>query len=292
MIRRLTPSPTETLTTTTSQAPAYLIGLRPRSLQDRILESLQENDLPLVGEGLDARIIQRLVTEHPNARTELIHLSIANYERKDTQSAEALLNYILSRLQDEELLGLVGLAKATVIDDSIIVNILNLMRLTALRDPLKFLNILDNSISGIVSLREFITAVDNTTGSALRRLIDLSTQPVSPGLIEAIEAREAEERERIEKKAIDIEARSLDRIDEILTQSNTQQLLINTGIGLGVTGLVWAGYRYGLWETIVSSFSDPGPRPLQARDQTFLESMKILLAGTSGFLLKKGLLRR
>ena len=294
MLRRLTPSPTDNTTTSLTSITGpnqYLIGLRPRSVQDQIVESLEHNELPLVGTGLDARIIQRLTSENPSTREELVGLSLANYRTHTTP--EALLNYILRRVQDDELTALIEVLEKISIDNSVLGELLNLMRLTKSRDPIPFLSLLERSAFGFHHLRQFLQGVDLSTSNTLQRLITLSTQTVSPGLIEAVEANELAERQRIEQRAIDIEETAVERINRIIENSNIRTFIYNTSVGAGVTGLLYVGYRAGLWDVVINYLSTTSAnRPLQQQDQTFLDSMKILLAGTSGFLLKRGLFRR
>lgn len=293
-MRRLTPSPTELTNNQT-----FLVGLRPRELRDRILESLRLNDLPLVmntsvGEALDFQLLQRLLNENPRIRSELIKLSLASYEAgaNAVEEAETLLNFIFSRLHLEELLAIQDLLKTNIIDDSVVGHVINLIRLTGINEPLKFITILENSLNGTLNLRRFMGHLDTTTQLNLVRLDDLEAKKVPQDILDTINDKELQGLAALDEKASAIELRQLERIDQIVLNANLQRVLMNTGITFGVSGLIWASYRFGLWDSVVSNLNTNRPRPINNEEHTMLENFKLFMAGTTGFLLKKGLLRR
>jgi len=298
-IRRLTPSPPFSDTETPS---SYLVSLRPRDLQDQILERLRLNDLPLVavGQSLDFQIIQRLLTENSRVKADLIGLSLASYRHREASSfrgAETLLNYLLSKLNETELLALQNILKAEIIDDTVISNLINLIRLTGVSDPLKFVELLDNSIRGTNSLRTFIGTVENSTQGSVLKLELLGQQEVSAETIKAINEQEAQGLLEINARAAEIEAGRFGEVDRIKTKqvADVQRILFNTSITFGVSGLVWVGYRFGFWESVVTLLV---PQSLQQDNTNNLEKTGVLgnlqlgLAGLTGFFVKKGLLRR
>lgn len=294
-MRRLTPSPTEL-----SDNQTYLLGLRPREIRDRILESLRLNDLPLVtqtpaGEALDFQILQRLLSENSRIQDELVKLSLASYTAaSDVQALEAenLLNFILSRLTPQELLSIQDLLKTNIVDDSVIGHLINLIRLTGLTDPLKFIVLLENSLQGTLNLRRFLGSLDSSTQASLVNFNDLKAQEVNSEILNAINHKESQGLMELEEKASTIETNRLEQVDQIVNRANMQRILMNTGITFGVSGLIWASYRFGIWDSLLSGLTPNRPRPLTESETGVFENMKLFLAGTTGFLLKKGLFRR
>jgi hypothetical protein len=291
-MRRLTPSPTEL-----AENQNYLIGLRPRELRDRILENLRLNDLPLVvqtpaGEVLDCQILQRIISENAQARNELVRLSLASYTSNSQREAETLLNFVFSRLTSSEMLAIQNLLKENIIDDSVIGNLINLIRLTGINDPLKFISLVENSFQGTLSLRQFLGTLENSTQTSLGTIQNLKVQEVNPEILDAINQKESQALIELDERAAAIESNRLSQIEQIVSRADTQRILFNTGVTFGISGLVWASYRFGFWETIISGVSSQRPRPFSENETSFFENLKYLFAGTSGFLLKKMMLRR
>lgn len=291
-MRRLTPSPTEL-----AENETYLIGLRPRELRDRILENLRLNDLPLVvqtpaGEVLDFQILQRIISENAQARNELVRLSLASYNSTSLREAETLLNFVFSRLTSSEMLAIQNLLKTGIIDDSVIGNLINLIRLTGINDPLKFVSLLENSFQGTLSLRQFLGTLENSTQTSLDTIQILKAQEVNPEILDAINQKESQALLELDEKASTIEANRLNQVEQMISRADTQRILFNTGVTFGVSGLIWASYRFGFWENLISTVTAQRPRPLAENEASLFENMKLFLAGTTGFLLKKGLFRR
>jgi len=298
-MRRLTPSPTEL-----AENQTYLIGLRPRDLRDRILESLRLNELSLVvqtpaGEALDFQILQRLISENSRIKDELVRLSLASYNARNlenggsrTLEAETLLNFIFSRLSSQEILSFQELLKTNIIDDTVIGNVINLIRLTGINDPLVFISVLENTLQGTLNLRHFLGTIDLSTQTSLLGLEDLKVREVDKDLLEAINQKESQGLMELEEKASNIETTRLERVDQIVQNANLQRVLMNTGITFGVSGLIWASYRWGVWDSLFSNVISHRPQPMSETETGFFENMKMFMAGTTGFLLKKGLFRR
>ena len=293
--RRLTPSPTET-----NENSSFLVSLRPRDLQDQILDTLRSNDLPLVNlplgglsQSLDFQIIQRLIFENARIKLDLINLSLACYNSRQTNSlrgAETLLNYLLSKLNEKELEALKSLLKQDLIDDTFLSQIINLIRLTGISDPLKFIELLENSLQGTLNLRKFMGSLDFSTQESILKLETFSSRTVSPEVINAINEKENQGLLNLTNRINTIESERLQEVTDIQQSVNVQRILLDTGVAFGVSGLVWVGYRIGVWEYIVSNISALNtPSSVNQTDSSLLGNLQLGLAGFTGFFLKKGL---
>ena len=297
----------------------YLVNLRPNptsgvpdgtpevSAQDQILASLRANELPLVTlnaeQSLDFQFIQRLSSE-TRIKTDLIQLSLMSYEQLDsTNAVNALLNYILARLTEKELLALQALLQTTVVDDTVISNVINLIRLTGTRDPLKFIALLENNLRGTLSLRNFIGGLEVSTGESISQLDTLGSKKVPSEIINAINEQEAQGLSKLNNRADAIESERIAEVQHIQQNANVQRILLNTGITFGVSGLVWAGYRLGVWESLsailydtvhpaLGGSSGASSRSTDPANASLLSKIQLGLAGIIGFLLKKGLLHK
>jgi hypothetical protein len=174
----------------------------------------------------------------------------------------------------------------------VIGNLINLIRLTGINDPLKFISLVENSFQGTLSLRQFLGTLENSTQTSLGTIQNLKVQEVNPEILDAINQKESQALIELDQRAAAIESNRLSQIEQIVSRADTQRILFNTGVTFGISGLVWASYRFGFWETIISGVSSQRPRPFSENETSFFENLKYLFAGTSGFLLKKMMLRR
>jgi hypothetical protein len=300
--RRLTPSPTET-----SENSSFLVSLRPRDLQDQILDTLRSNDLPLINPlgnlvdqsvstdselPLDFKFIQRLIFENSRIKLDLINLSLACYTSRQTNSfrgAETLLNFLLSKLNEKELLALKNLLAQDIVDDNFLSQIINLIRLTGISDPLKLISILENSLQGTLNLRKFMGSLETSTHESLIKLETYASREVPSEIINAINEKENQGLSNITNRINTIETEHLQEVTNIQRSLNIQRILIDTGVAVGVSSLVWASYRIGVWEYVVSGLNANAPSGVQQTDSSILNNIQLGLAGLTGFFFKKGL---
>jgi hypothetical protein len=299
--RRLTPSPTET-----SENSSFLVSLRPRDLQDQILDTLRSNDLPLINPlafvnqsvsemPLDFKFIQRLICENSRIKLDLINLSLACYTARQTNSfrgAETLLNFLLSKLNEKELLALKNLLAQDIVDDNFLSQIINLIRLTGISDPLKLVSILETSLQGTLNLRNFMGSLETTTHESLLKLETYASREVPSEIINSINESENQGLCNITNRINTIEAERLQEVTNIQRSLNIHRILIDTGVAVGVSSLVWASYRIGIWDYLVSGLNANAPQSLQSvqqADSSILNNIQLGLAGLTGFFFKKGL---
>lgn len=293
-MRRITPSPTEIINNTGT----YLVSLRPAGAESRILESLRLNDLPLVistatGEALDFKIIQRLLAENAHLKDELIKLSLASYmDRENINVQTRLINFIFARLENNELFAFKELLKNNVIDDLVISQVINLIRLTGMKDLVKFFEILDSNLQGTLSLRHFLQNVEDSTNSTFSDIDLEGAKKVSKETLDSVNAKELESLSEIAKRAKSIDSEHIEVAEQIERNSDLNRIVYNTGITFGVSGLIWAGYRFGVWDTILNYLTSSKPRPLLEEEQSSFDNARLAMAAATGFILKKGLLRR